>query len=85
MNRVSRTVKRGQRYLRIRNRILRTEKSRTGTADRWLGVTLRTAIPVEGRTETRSRFAGNAAGNRIDFLKTKLGLVEEGLFIGVEG
>jgi hypothetical protein len=48
-------------------------------------VALRTAVPVEGWTETRSRFAGNAAGNRIDFLKTKLRLVEKSLLICVEG
>ena len=45
---------------------------------------LRAAIAVEGRTETRSRLAGNAAGNRIDFLKTQLRLIEKSLLIGVE-
>ncbi len=84
-NRVSRAIQRGQRYLRIRNRVLRTEKARAGASDCGLSMALRTAIPVEGWTKTRSRFAGDAAGNRIDFLKTKLSLVEKSLLIRVEG
>jgi hypothetical protein len=49
-----------------------------------LSMALRTAVPVEGWTEAHSRFASDAAGNRIHFLKTKLSLIKKRLLIRVK-
>jgi hypothetical protein len=44
---------------------------------------LRAAVTVESGAEAGSGFTGDPAGNGIHFLKTQLGLIEEGLLIRV--
>ena len=72
----------GERDLRVWHRILRAILSRTAAACRWLRMTHRAAIPVEGGPQSYARF--NRARHRVHLLKASQCLEESLLLVGVQ-
>src|ERR1700677_874384 len=78
-NRVGGSGEIGQRYLWIRNRILRAGHARTGTAYRGLGVAHVATVAVERWPKSRA-----GSRDRVHFLEALKGLGEKGLLVAVE-